>query len=419
MQRELLRLASFGSYGGDAGAWPSALARAGFYYEKTTNEVLCFSCSGRIRHLEGTENAFEEHRRLHPQCLFFLGKDTRNVPLEPPNGKEPLLEPPLSMWKTNSAISASDATTCAHNTRSDLASLAAAPINPHTLSEQDRTALMKREKARLVTFIHWPRDNPIQPQYLAAAGFYFVGPYDRVKCAFCQNVLRNWVAGDDPMTEHGQYYPECPFVAGVGDNGQKVGNVPAENDTELTDAATKALAQVSTAVQQASILGITTDRPRHPEYAIELNRLKTFTGYPQQSPVTPSVLAKAGFFYTGTGDCVRCFFCDMGLRHWEAGDEPWEEHARWYPRCDYVISVKGEAFIQQVQKKFSRASSSAAAAVAPVYQQEARGASSNKNTRLFCVAGAADWHYCHQDNTRDGLLKNPGVCRTGEKACLT
>ena len=102
---------------------------------------------------------------------------------------------------------------------------------------------MKREKARFLTYCNWPRDNPIQPQYLAAAGFYFVGPYDRVKCAFCNNVLRNWVAGDDPMDEHAKYCPECPLVQGANVSGRNVGNIPIENDNEPLDAATAALAQ--------------------------------------------------------------------------------------------------------------------------------------------------------------------------------
>lgn len=46
-------------------------------------------------------------------------------------------------------------------------------------------------------------------------------------------------------------------------------------------------------------------------------------------------------------DQVRCFYCDGGLRHWEPGDDPWIEHARWFPLCGYVRLVKGDEFVQQ------------------------------------------------------------------------
>jgi len=43
---------------------------------------------------------------------------------------------------------------------------------------------------------------------------------------------------------------------------------------------------------------------------------------------------------------VRCHYCDGGLREWEPNDNPWVEHARWFPFCKYVLKVKGIQFIQ-------------------------------------------------------------------------
>ena len=77
---------------------------------------------------------------------------------------------------------------------------------------------------------------------------------------------------------------------------------------------------------------------------------------------------------------VRCFFCDIGIRNWKAGDEAWGEQARWYPSCDYVISVKGKTFVQQVQKKYGRDSSAAAGAPTPESQQGVCGASSSSDS---------------------------------------
>ncbi|XP_060575412.1 baculoviral IAP repeat-containing protein 7-B-like [Ruditapes philippinarum] len=49
-------------------------------------------------------------------------------------------------------------------------------------------------------------------------------------------------------------------------------------------------------------------------------------------------------------DCVRCFSCGGGLRNWEYGDSPWEEHARWFPWCRFLIEEKGLEFVRQYQE---------------------------------------------------------------------
>ncbi|KAA0184250.1 hypothetical protein HAZT_HAZT011953 [Hyalella azteca] len=50
-------------------------------------------------------------------------------------------------------------------------------------------------------------------------------------------------------------------------------------------------------------------------------------------------------------DHVRCYHCGQGLRNWEENDEPWVEHARWYPNCHYVLLSKGIEFIDQVRRE--------------------------------------------------------------------
>ncbi|KAL8560945.1 hypothetical protein ACOMHN_019929 [Nucella lapillus] len=67
-------------------------------------------------------------------------------------------------------------------------------------------------------------------------------------------------------------------------------------------------------------------------------------------PGLPSVdtLVMLGFFYAGYADCVRCFFCGIGLKSWEAEDVPAEVHARWRPTCEYLRLVKGDVFVDTV-----------------------------------------------------------------------
>ena len=70
-------------------------------------------------------------------------------------------------------------------------------------------------------------------------------------------------------------------------------------------------------------------------------------------------------FVTGFGDCVRCFFCAIGLRNWEKGDDPWAEHARWSQKCSYVLEKKGFAFVKSHQNETDEPYNAEASASAP------------------------------------------------------
>lgn len=65
---------------------------------------------------------------------------------------------------------------------------------------------------------------------------------------------------------------------------------------------------------------------------------------------TPREMARAGYFYAGYGDYARCFFCGGGLRNWDRSDDPWTEHARWFPRCAFLRNNRGNKFVATVQR---------------------------------------------------------------------
>ncbi|KAL5018675.1 hypothetical protein ScPMuIL_004397 [Solemya velum] len=97
------------------------------------------------------------------------------------------------------------------------------------------------------------------------------------------------------------------------------------------------------------IFGICSQRPKYPRYAVLAVRISSFENWPVYRAITPQSLALAGLFYIGFGDNVKCFFCGGGLRNWEPQDIPWVEHARWYPRCAFLVQCQGQEFVQKVQ----------------------------------------------------------------------
>ncbi|XP_058122972.1 baculoviral IAP repeat-containing protein 3-like [Anopheles coustani] len=56
-------------------------------------------------------------------------------------------------------------------------------------------------------------------------------------------------------------------------------------------------------------------------------------------------LAAVGFFYTGPGDSVRCFYCSLGLQNWQKDDDPLEEHGRHMRSCDYFTNFTSNSCV--------------------------------------------------------------------------
>ncbi|KAF6040348.1 BIRC7 [Bugula neritina] len=96
-------------------------------------------------------------------------------------------------------------------------------------------------------------------------------------------------------------------------------------------------------------LNINTVRPKDPSLSVFTKRKETYKRYSDSNPVPADKLCEAGFFYEGIGDKVKCFWCDGALEMWSKGDEPWMEHAKWYPGCTYVQQTKGLDFIRKAR----------------------------------------------------------------------
>ena len=76
-------------------------------------------------------------------------------------------------------------------------------------------------------------------------------------------------------------------------------------------------------------------------------RVSSFTSHwPSNRAQAPLLLAQAGFFYSGESDNTTCFYCGGEVCCWDPSDDPWTEHARWYPRCGFLLSQRGGEFVR-------------------------------------------------------------------------
>nr|AAM76110.1 inhibitor of apoptosis protein-like protein [Boltenia villosa] len=74
------------------------------------------------------------------------------------------------------------------------------------------------------------------------------------------------------------------------------------------------------------------DHPTNASFGDDRKRLQTFSNWPNRIKATPQEIAEAGFYYLGERDRCKCFYCNGGLQNWDKYDDPWMEHAKWFPK---------------------------------------------------------------------------------------
>ena len=165
---------------------------------------------------------------------------------------------------------------------------------------------------------------------MAANGWYCCNVQDRVLCLYCNTICHQWTSTDDPAEVHARLAPECVFVRSMASN--KKSRIHGTNP--LTNKSSQ---------------------PRHSSMRESTRREATFDtkNWTQTSP-TVADLVQAGFYYTGVGNTVTCFFCDGSLQKWGPNDSPRIEHARWFPHCQYAKDLCEERLHAQIQLRHAQ-----------------------------------------------------------------
>ncbi|CAL4059467.1 unnamed protein product, partial [Meganyctiphanes norvegica] len=245
---------------------------------------------------------------------------------------------------------------------------------------------LQQESERVLTFINWPHDF-VQPNDLVAAGLFYLRSKDLCSCAFCHGILGDWQEGDIPYKEHKKYFAHCPFInkLSLSDITQQAGNLKLNNgeavwlfleecytqymfkvtlryyhnnmiafspkekniipnkNTEGYDLCGRQPRDMSrfaipSIVPDVSDLGLAYHTgPMFRNFITEDSRIASFCSWPDTISQKPKALAEAGFFYINLSDHVNCFHCGGGLRNWRDAADPWTEHAKHYPQCNFVI----------------------------------------------------------------------------------
>jgi len=204
---------------------PEELVSAGLFYTGEIDRVQCAYCRGYLRRWTQGDKPIDEHRKHFPQCAFVRGLPTSA-------GRDAVDNPHAAQFTASAASG--------HSIDTNMSSSAA--VSRPLLSTRPPVHLEYADiAARKQSFDHASQiPNGQSINVLAEAGFYYVGPGDNVRCYYCDGGLKNWRPSDEPWTEHGRWFPRCPFLVATRDqtfvqnvqvprNARLTGNLPANS----------------------------------------------------------------------------------------------------------------------------------------------------------------------------------------------
>ncbi|CAF1249414.1 unnamed protein product, partial [Didymodactylos carnosus] len=224
-------------------------------------------------------------------------------------------------------------------------------LDIHTCPEIDDKVVNKEPKslyiveleatqiAREKTFLGYPHAIPSKSQFISA-GWFYCGRHDRVCCIYCEKVCHQWTAHDDPSAIHRLVSPNCPYFKSNSNSVAKLNIVTIineENHSNYSIDATICNEIVANRIGQYSSIPV---------------RVKTFDTWPSELKSMTEDLVTAGFYSTGMGTIVCCFYCNGSLSGMGQNHSPMIEHARWYPNCDYARQLCGTDLYDRIQQLY-------------------------------------------------------------------
>ena len=293
MSNELLRLSSLSTFPREIDISMTRLARAGFYHVGNSGDTTCFSCGIMYNKWKSGDDPIAIHKKLSPSCNLVNNVGTNVVE----NSIRVESKPRHSTSVPSIGISIQQQVAYNHKSTT-------------TTATQSNTTTTSGENSATSTESEFKRETSENR--------------------------------DATMTSKSNQSSMHESQTNSSEDRHIVGNIE--------DAETVVVSK-SQHNYDYSTLGINIEKPRYPNYAPLQVRISSYQGWPSYLDQTPRAMAMAGFLFAGCQDYARCFFCGGGLRNWEPGDDPWVEHARWFPQCAFVKQNKGETFIQKVLKR--------------------------------------------------------------------
>ncbi|CAF4799446.1 unnamed protein product [Rotaria sp. Silwood1] len=315
---------------------------------------------------------------------------SKNIPLSPSPAPSASLQSPSVPASPNEPLTTFGAEDCSDpvtgNGHSQLTSAIISKINPFERIQQEQTKLphtedsgspeisssivhvssisspvdvrsvLAYESNRLDTFTEHNRETfaQVPVAHLAYVGFFLNAEGTAIQCPWCEVCLTEKQYEDIVRTR--------PTIVGSVLSNEpwtpmrvhRYANAIMMNRTRPW--CTWVRREVGGLYSNVKILKNQLLYPEYPSYSSIEKRIKSFTSdwsYPSGTLLSNQMMAEAGFFYLGQ-DTVCCYYCGNLLQDFEPRDCPFDEHATFYPRCDFIQNVRGPDYVNQIISECER-----------------------------------------------------------------
>ena len=362
LREEKWRLRTFAKYPRTAAKYAILLAADGFAYtgndQNLDDKVICVFCKSVKDKWQPFDVIREVHKQLSPVCPIVVNANCLNVPVVTSHNFslfEKLYKAPSGEVKNNNQPSSTSHITpaapdisgvCKNNVSS------CEGISAHTSPRGETTGILQPVCSSTIVAQSSTETNQLTPantlevatnssvhDLATATPSLTVSAPIAVETAPAAD---NTVSSTSVTVPSGQAFDTSSVTSGPSPGISTLSTVgnPSQNDVK---------AKGNSRGPTHSELGIVTERPKRFEYAVLMKRMETFLPWPRDYHLRPKELAEAGFYYAGFGDCCRCFYCGGGIRNWVNDDDAWVEHARFFPKCQYIRQQMGQVFVDTVQ----------------------------------------------------------------------
>jgi hypothetical protein len=183
LEDEIVRLATFVNWAHQDPA-KSDLARAGFLFLGAGAQTKTFCCNLAVNNWIPGADPVQLHLGMAPQCAFIMELTTTENTIPP---RERLAR-------------AAD--------RRLLNNMLPPPGPPFHARFNSRAA-------RQESFRTWPTAVTMNLEQMAAAGYFYEGKYDHVRCFHCNSGANRWRNDEDPFQRHARISPGCGYIGFV------------------------------------------------------------------------------------------------------------------------------------------------------------------------------------------------------------
>lgn len=311
MSHELLRIASLSTFPRDIDISMTRLAGAGFYHTGVSGETKCYSCGVTYSNWKSGDDPNVIHKRISPHCCLYTNDELNNSC----TGRDENRTPTCSAQYL--------CTNASKQTHDNVNTITTKPNTNINVSASELTSTGNAQNTASTT------NSTVGHEQT--------------------NLTSSCVTGI--QTAQTSLNSELHTSASVSNSHTENDLVISNPRSSCEEPAESAYSHEDQHSSNYASLGVNIETPRYPNYAPLQVRISSYQGWPSYLDQTPRLMAMAGFLYAGYSDYTRCFFCGGGLRNWEAGDDPWVEHARWFPECAFLKQNKGDNFIQAVLRK--------------------------------------------------------------------